>query len=55
MFSGDEGAGRAGDIGRGGYGSSGQSPGLGNTFLLPVSAGHLCSVAPGAQLGPTGQ
>lgn len=28
-------------------------PSAGNTFLLPVSAGHLCSVAPEAQLGPT--
>lgn len=28
-------------------------PSAGNTFLLPVSAGHLCSVAPEAQLAPT--
>lgn len=52
VSSGDEKAERAGDTGGGSCGSSG----FGNTFLLPVclSAGHLCSVAPKAQLGPTG-
>lgn len=45
-------AGRAGDTGRGGVGAR-LVPSAGNTFLLPVSAGHLCSVAPEAQLEPT--
>lgn len=52
MFSGDEVAGRAGDTG-GVVWELGLVPSAGNTFLLPVTAGHLCSVAPEAQLGPT--
>lgn len=53
MFSGDEAAGRAGDTGGVGWELTSSPTLAGNTFLLPVSAGHLCPVAPEAQLGPT--
>lgn len=42
------------NTGAGGCEKLGKSPGLGDTFQLPVSAGHLFSMVPKTQLGPIG-